>query len=96
MRSRLISGYAVLTDRESGRTVKEVDTFNCGHCGRVSHPEVGENPGDNFGHCTICDRHLCRRCATKMDAGGGCDVYEEKLAREEASYEARRSYGLIE
>lgn len=94
MQTRLISGYATLTDLD-GKITKEVDTFNCGHCGRISHPEIHEQPGDNFGHCTICDKHICRRCAGLMDRGAGCLVYEERIAREEASYEARRSYGIL-
>ena len=89
-----ISGYASLTDLASGNIVKEIDTVNCGHCHRICHPELKSEPGDNFGHCTICDRDICAGCATKMEAGGGCDVFEKKLEREEARYHALRSYGL--
>lgn len=78
---RRISGYAFLTDRESGKIIKEIDTVNCGHCSRICHPGRHDVPGDRFGHCNRCDRDICNACATKMEQGLVCDVWEEKYHR---------------
>jgi hypothetical protein len=91
------SGYAFLTDNQSGRVIKEIDTLNCGHCRRICHPEFKAEPGDNFGHCNRCDRDICANCATKMERGAMCDVWEEKNKRLEAALErqmALGSYGI--
>lgn len=80
-----VSGEATLIDRETGSVIKRIDTVNCGHCSRVCHPEFKATAGDNFGHCNRCDRDICAGCATKMEAGAMCDVWEKKNERLETA-----------
>jgi hypothetical protein len=47
------------------------------------------NEADSGGLCKVCMRFVCSRCV-----GHACDVIEKKLERWEASYHARKSYGL--
>lgn len=69
---------------------RAVDTFTCSHCNRVKRVKVRERPEDVGGLCRMCNKPICPGCVKQ----GGCDPFEAKLARAEASYEARRSYGL--
>lgn len=80
-------GYAVITD-PNGRT--EIDTFTCKHCNRIKHVMPKQRPEDIGGICYGCMGMVCERCV-----GKGCDTIEKKLERAEASYHARRSYGLV-
>ena len=81
-------GYAISYDVDGH--AHEIDTITCKHCNRVVmvHPKC--RPEDLGGFCTVCAGHICDRCV-----GKGCDPFEEKLKRVEASYHARRSYGLV-
>lgn len=79
-------GYAVLTS-ENG--VKEMDTFSCRHCNRVTHIKAFARPEDIGGRCGCCDGLICSSCV-----GEPCLVLEERLKRMEARDEARRSYGI--
>jgi hypothetical protein len=81
-------GYTFLTDGDTGK-VTEGETFTCFHCRSLVMVRAGERPDDLGGFCTICAKHICSRCV-----GGGCDPFEKKLKRMEASYHARRSYGI--
>ncbi len=70
--------------------VIEKDTTTCQHCGKVVFlPANGklDNVGDM---CRTCWEFICAECVGKN--GYRCDRLEEKLAREEAKYQARRSY----
>lgn len=80
-------GYAVLTD---GEGVIEFDTLSCAHCQRIAHLKAKQRPEDVGGLCYGCMKPICPKCVDT----GVCDPIEEKLKREEASYHARRSYGL--
>ena len=82
-------GYALLTDPEKG--IKEADTFSCSHCNRIVHVKPKADPADMGGLCKCCMRLICPACV-----GKACDVLERKLERQEASYQARRSYGLAD
>jgi hypothetical protein len=80
-------GYAVLTTPDGGK--KEADTFTCKHCNRLTHVKPFQDPADLGGLCKCCMGLICSNCVGKP-----CDVIEKKLERAEASYHARRSYGL--
>lgn len=96
-------GYAVITSPEpttvnfdrlrceridAGTT--EVDTFGCGHCGRVVHVKPRQRPEDIGGFCRQCTKAICPGCT----ASGRCDPLERKLERLEARERVLRSYGL--
>jgi len=81
-------GYAFLVDGDTGK-VDTADTFQCFHCQRITLVKPKERPEDLGGFCTVCTRLICSGCV-----GGGCDPFEEKRKRMEASYHARRSYGV--
>lgn len=76
-------------EKEIPPGVMELDTFGCGHCGRVTHVMPRMDPANLGGHCKICYRLICKYCV-----GHGCDPLEAKLERSEARDRARRSYGL--
>lgn len=80
-------GYAFLFD-ENG-IMKEADTTTCGHCNKITHIKPMMDPADMGGLCKCCMRLICACCV-----GQPCDVIEKKLERAEASYHARRSYGI--
>jgi hypothetical protein len=82
-------GYAARIDKETGKTLVEADTFSCRHCQRIVHVRPKERPEDIGGLCGMCHGLICPQCL-----GQGCDEIERKLERWEASYHARRSYGL--
>lgn len=84
---RRAGGYAVWTD-ENGRRV-EADTFSCRHCQRITHVKPKQDPTELGGLCKVCMGLVCSECA-----GKGCDEVQRKLDRAEASYHARRSYGI--
>jgi hypothetical protein len=73
---------------DDGRVV-EADTCQCSHCGQHFHVKPKQRAEDCGGFCYVCSKPVCARCV-----GKGCDELERKLEREEASYHARRSYGL--
>lgn len=73
----------------NGRVI-ERETFTCVHCQAIVVIGHKAHPSQMGGHCYSCDALTCPDCAQKP-----CDHFEEKLARVEASYHARRSYGLI-
>lgn len=81
-------GLLFSTDRD-GRVHEDGETFTCGHCNSVTMVPPMARPEDIGGLCYGCMRAICSRCVD-----GGCDPIEEKLQRIEASYHARRSYGL--
>lgn len=64
-------------------------TFTCAHCNTIHVVPVHCRPEDLGGLCKICMGLTCPKCT-----GNACDPFEEKLKRMEASYEARRSYGI--
>lgn len=83
-------GYASLTDRATGNVVAECSTTTCAHCNAITHVKAKQRPEDIGGLCKLCMGLVCPKC---VDAGP-CVPFEERLAREEARYEALRSYGL--
>lgn len=82
-------GTAILTDADGREHV--TDTFSCGHCSRIVMVKPKQDPADLGGLCKRCVKLICPQCA----GFGDCDPIEEKLKRWEASYLARRSYGII-
>ena len=87
---RRIGGYASLTDRTTGNVIAEANTFCCGHCGFHTHVKAKADPYELGGLCRVCDSLICARCV-----GRPCVTMEARLEAEEASYHARRSYGMI-
>ena len=80
-------GYAVITGPDGLH--QEFDTLVCRHCNRISHLRPKQRPEDYGGFCSVCSGLVCPSCV-----GKGCDPLEKKLERAEASYHARRSYGI--
>ncbi len=85
-------GYTFLTF-DDGRMV-EGESFSCRHCNRVVFVRPRERPEDVGGLCKCCMGLTCPACTDKMARGTPCVPLEERLKREEAHYEARRSYGI--
>ena len=80
-------GYAAITSPDG---VREADTYQCAHCQRITHVKAGAKAEDLGGLCKQCMGLICSRCV-----GHACRPFEKWLEAEEASYHARRSYGLI-
>lgn len=68
----------------------EADSFTCKHCGCVKIVKAKQRPEDIGGLCKMCMGMICADCVKLMR----CDPLEKKLERAEASYHARRSYGI--
>lgn len=83
---RKAQGYACITSPDETR---EADTFTCAHCQHVTHVKAGAKPEDLGGLCKQCMGLICSKCV-----GHVCRPFEKWLELEEASYHARRSYGL--
>jgi hypothetical protein len=67
----------------------EFDTFTCIHCNLVVHVKPRANV-DEFGSmCRNCMKMVCPKCAD-----GPCIPFQKRLDMMEASYHARRSYGI--
>lgn len=81
-------GYLVGTSLDG--LVSEADTFTCSHCQKIVIVKPMCDPADMGGRCGMCDSLICQNCV-----GHECIPWEEKMKQLEASYEARRSYGLI-
>lgn len=84
---RNAGGYAVITSPDS---VDEMDTFTCVHCNSIRHVRARQDPASIGGLCKVCMGLICEKCV-----GKDCDPFVEKLQREEARYDALRSYGLV-
>lgn len=95
-------GYAVITgvdtqtvnfDRLRCETIPagtfEIDTFSCGHCGRVVHVKPRMDPATMGGLCRQCMKFECPACV-----GKGCTPLEKKLDAMEKRDRALRSYGI--
>lgn len=80
------AGYATITEPGS---VKEFDTYTCGHCGNV-RPMRGSSAEATYdlgGHCRICDHHLCTPCL-EVASIQGCIPFKKKLEE----YEQRQRF----
>jgi hypothetical protein len=69
-------GYTIITDPDRG--VREMHSFTCKHCCRVTFVASGCDPAEAGGYCTCCDALICKYCA-----GHPCDHIEKKLERAE-------------
>ncbi len=87
---RHAQGYAVMTDRETGKVIKECDTFKCRHCQRVVHVPPKADAASLGGFCGTCGGLTCPRCVRQAV----CLPFEEELRQMEARIDARRSYGF--
>ena len=82
-------GGVFICSSETGTT--EQGTFTCAHCGGIVLVPPKASVDQIGGYCGGCGMKLiCPNCGAR----GTCDPLEEKLKRAEASYHARRSYGL--
>ncbi len=81
-------GYAFSFDVDGVR--QEADTFTCAHCNRIVVVKPKCSPDDLGGMCRLCMKMTCPACVAR----GSCDPFEKKLARQEAVYRARLSYGV--
>ena len=81
-------GQATVFDGDG--EIKVRDTFTCYHCNQVVHVPPRADPANIGGLCYGCFKLICPKCV----AEGRCDPIEKKLERWEASYHARRSYGI--
>jgi hypothetical protein len=82
-------GYGIIVDPDS-RALEEWDTFTCAHCQVVVRVEPMCAASDMGGQCTLCDAPICKHCVGKV-----CTPWEKRCEEIEASYHARRSYGLL-
>jgi hypothetical protein len=73
---------------EDGRE-RAYDSMTCAHCMKVTFVRAKQKPEDLGGLCKVCMGLICSTCV-----GQPCKTVEQRLAEEEASYEARRSYGF--
>ena len=85
--ARKAGGYAVSHGPDGKKF--ECDTITCAHCSTVVHVPPKADPNTTYDFCRLCMKATCAVCGGKP-----CTPFLRKLEREEASYHARRSYGL--
>ena len=81
-------GYAVLTERATGNTLAETDTYSCAHCGFVIHAPVNRKLEEVGDFCRGCMKIICAKCADQRV----CSPLMKKIEAMEEAYHARRSY----
>lgn len=72
-----------------GKIIREADSFTCNHCSRMVEVPYKQDPAKLGGFCGGCGKLVCSGCV-----GKGCRPIEKWLEEQEASYHARRSYGV--
>jgi len=92
-------GYAVITNRATGRIEKEADTYTCSHCQRIIHVPSGKKIEEVGDICRGCMAVICRRCSdiragripdvASSGSGPVCVTFMRKIEAEEDK-EARR------
>jgi hypothetical protein len=70
-------GYARIV--EPDRPTRELDTFTCAHCNRVTHVAPRARPEDIGGLCKQCMGLICPACV-----GGACVPFLKRLEQMEA------------
>jgi hypothetical protein len=70
-------GYAQIV--EPDRPTRELDTFTCGHCNRITHVKARERPEDIGGLCKQCMGLICPACV-----GRACVPFLRRLDEIEA------------
>ena len=82
-----------LTIENRDGTIEHWDTFTCCHCnGFVKVPP--KCPPENMGgHCLMCHKPTCKRCADRQDQIGKCEPFEKWLDMKESRAAFRRSLG---
>ena len=99
---RRIDGYAVISSPEPSKVyfdrlrceeisagTFEVETVQCGHCGRHMHIKPRMDPADMGALCKSCMKFECPRCV-----GLGCTPLGKRIEQAEKRDIARRSYGI--
>ena len=90
-------GWACLTDRESGKVVKEADTYTCAHaragnaCQRVIHVPAGTKLEDVADFCRHCQRVICAKCADEQV----CTPFMKAVEQAEERDFRLREYGRV-
>lgn len=72
-------GYAVIIGPD---VIREIDTFTCFHCNRVTHLKPKEPP---YATCKRCMNFICASCY----AIGGCRPLEQWLEEQERAISRR-------
>jgi len=91
-------GYGVESGPD-GKLVRELDSFTCFHCQKVSFVKPFEKPEDAGGLCKICMRLICKWCVGRAEQaapGRGCIPFEKRLDQMEARERFLRSAGIME
>lgn len=88
-------GYLTIYDPDPHKgagqqTLKEYDSFTCGHCNSIVKVKPFCDPADAGGLCKQCMNHICKGCYSK----GFCAPFEEKLRLAEHRQLVLRSYGF--
>lgn len=76
-------GYVRVTypDELNRKKDREVDTYQCGHCGAHRHLLPGQHPEWS---CKICMNFICEQCARLLPQNG-CRPQEELLLKMEGA-----------
>jgi len=77
-------GYACIV--EPDRPTRELDTFTCAHCNRVTHVAPRARPEDIGGLCKQCMGLICPACVGKP-----CVPFLKRLEQMEARERFRRA-----
>ena len=85
-----LNGYAFLTDKESGKVIKERETFTCVRCSRIVHVKPKCDPTELGGVDYRSGRLICKACIDGERA-----LWEERVARLDLEIEQCRFSGGI-
>lgn len=87
-------GYAVQTDRFTGKVLAECDTYTCNHCQRVIHVPSTERFEARADFCHHCSKVICAKCADAWDKRTFIQKVEQEEDRD-AKLNVLRKLGLV-
>lgn len=89
--------YTICNNWGSDRPAYEADVIVCRHHGKIIFmcDAVTKKPLPASAvaeRCPVCDYPICGRCKLKMNNGGICEYFRDRIDREEYEFANRRAY----
>lgn len=91
-------GWTICTNWGSDRPAYEADLLVCRHCGKTifmcdSATKKPLPASAVAERCGVCDEQICGRCKIKLNSGGICEFFRDRIDREEFQWSERQKVG---